>query len=87
MIFWWLVGAKIVRDLELVSTFTSTYSIIFLIAGGLGLVAYLGTLATVLHWAHKFISDRFMHRINLVLSFVLVALSIYFIVSSLRVLM
>jgi threonine/homoserine/homoserine lactone efflux protein len=87
MIFWWLVGAKIVKDLELVTTFTSVDSIGFLIFGGLGLAAYLGTLATVLHWAHKFISDKFMRRINLGLAFVLVALSIYFLVSSLRVLL
>jgi threonine/homoserine/homoserine lactone efflux protein len=87
MIFWWLVGAKIVKDLGLVTTFTSADSVGFLIFGGLGLATYLSTLATVLHWAHKFISDHFMRRINFVLAIVLVVLSVYFLVSSLRVLL
>lgn len=86
MIFWWLIGVQIVRHLKLVDTLTLTISILFLVFGGLGLATYLTTLATVLHWAKKFISKKFMQRINFFLGIILVILSVYFLINSLRVL-
>jgi threonine/homoserine/homoserine lactone efflux protein len=87
MIFWWLVGAKIVRDLGLVRAFDLEISLLFLVCGGLGLATYLTSLAFVLQWAKKFVSEKFMHRIHFALGIVLVLLSVYFLVSSLKVLL
>jgi threonine/homoserine/homoserine lactone efflux protein len=85
MIFWWLIGVQIVKHLELVGTFTPTLSLLFLFFGGLGLTTYLSTLATVLHWAKKFISNKFMQRINFFLGIILLILSFYFLINSLKV--
>ena len=84
MIFWWLIGVQIVRHLELVDTLTPTIALLFLFFGGLGLATYLSTLATVLHWAKKFVSNKAMQKVYLILGIVLILLSIYFLISSLK---
>ena len=75
MIFWWLIGVQIVRHLELVDTLTPTIALLFL---------FLSTLATVLHWAKKFVSNKAMQKVYLILGIVLILLSIYFLISSLK---
>lgn len=87
MVFWWLIGAKIVKELGIISSFTTTASVLFLIFGALGLASYLTLLAMVLQWTKRFITDDFMHRINLALGVLLVLLAGYFVVGSLRVLL
>lgn len=86
MIFWWLIGVQIVRHLDLVDTFTPALSLSFVLLGTYGLATYLTVLAVVLHWAKKFISNKAIRRIYLVLGVVLVLLSMYFLISSLKVL-
>jgi threonine/homoserine/homoserine lactone efflux protein len=87
MVFWWLIGAQVVKDLNLVNTFTPVISVSFLFFGGLGLASYLIALATVLHWVKNFFSNKVMQRIYLVLGVVLVILSVYFLISSVNVLL
>lgn len=84
MILWWLVGAQIVKDLKLVHAFTPAISVSFLFFGGLGIGSYLTTLAMVLHWAKKFLSDKFMHRINFWMGVALIVLSLYFLIRSIQ---
>jgi hypothetical protein len=84
MIFWWLIGVQIVKHLQLMDTLTPTISLLFLFFGGLGLATYLTTLAMGLHWAKKFISNKAMQKVYLVLGVALVLLSIYFLISSLK---
>jgi threonine/homoserine/homoserine lactone efflux protein len=86
MIFWWLIGVKVVKDLGLVSTFPTTISISFLFFGGLGLASYLTVLAMVVHWAKRFLSSRGMGRVYFMLGVVLVIISVYFLMSSIRIL-
>jgi len=85
MIFWWLIGVQVVKDLGLVGTFTPAISISFLFFGGLGLASYLTVLAMVVHWAKRFLSNRVMRRVYFVLGVVLVILSVYFLMSSIRI--
>ncbi len=87
MIFWWLIGVHIVKHLDLVDTFTPPLSLSFVFFGGLGLATYLIALAAALHWAKKFVSDKAMQKIYVVLGVVLVMLSIYFLVNALKGLM
>ncbi|MFC1501077.1 LysE family translocator [Elusimicrobiota bacterium] len=87
MIFWWLVGANIIRDLGIIKMFNTTYSVIFISSAVLGLMTYLTTLAFILNWAHKFISHKTIQRVNFGLGTILVGLSIYFLISSLKVLL
>jgi threonine/homoserine/homoserine lactone efflux protein len=87
MVFWWLIGVQVVRDLSLVNTFTPAISVSFLFFGGLGLASYLTVLAMVVHWVKRFLSNRVMRRIYFVLGLVLVILSFYFLISSIIILM
>jgi threonine/homoserine/homoserine lactone efflux protein len=87
MIFWWLIGVQVVRDLSLANTFTPAISVFFLFCGGLGLASYLTVLAMVVHWVKKFLSNRVMRRIYFALGLVLVILSVYFLISSIKILM
>ncbi len=86
MIFWWLIGVQIVRHLDLVDTFTTPLAISFVLCGALGLATYLTALAVALHWAKKFFTNKAMKKIYVALGLVLIALSLYFLVNSLRIL-
>ncbi len=87
MIFWWLIGMRIMRDLDLVTNFDTKITVLFLVAGGLGLATYLIALSNILHWAKKFISNEMMKKVNFSLGIVLVLLSFYFLFSALRTLL
>jgi L-lysine exporter family protein LysE/ArgO len=87
MIFWWLVGVQIVRHLNLVDTFTPVLSLFFVLCGALGLATYLTALAVALHWAKKFFSNKAMQKIYIALGLVLILLSLYFLINSLRILL
>ena len=86
MIVWWLIGVRIIKDFGLVTDFSAKISVMFLIAGGLGLASYLFLLSNMLHWAKKFISNEIMKKVNYGLGVVLVLLSFYFLISSLHAL-
>lgn len=85
MIFWWLLGAQFLKDLNLVTSFTSTIYAFFLLFGGLGLASYLTSLTLILHWAKKFVSDNVMKKVNLSLGIVLILMAVYFFVRSFQV--
>lgn len=87
MIFWWLVGVKILRDLDLVSRFAPTTAVAFLLLGGLGLASYLTLLSFILHRIQHMISTHTLRRIHLVLGVLLMALSAYFLTTSIKDLM
>ncbi len=87
MIFWWLIGMKLMKDLNLVTNFDTKITVLFLVAGGLGLATYLFTLTNILHWAKKFISNEMMKKVNFGLGIILVLLSFYFLFSALRTLL
>lgn len=82
MIFWWLMGLQFVKDLSLIDSFSRPVAGMFLLCGGLGLASYLTTLATILHHAKKFVSDKLMQRTYFWLGILLLALSVYFFVRS-----
>jgi len=86
IVFWWLIGAQVAKELRLVNTFTPVISVSFIFFGGLGLASYLTALALVLHSVKKFFSNKVMKRIYLVLGVMLVILSVYFLISSINVL-
>jgi threonine/homoserine/homoserine lactone efflux protein len=87
MIFWWLILIKIIKDLNIIQTFTPTLSVLFLLFGGMGLASYLTTLTLVLHWVKKFVSGKAMYRINIAMGIMLVLISIYFLYGSLTTLL
>lgn len=84
MILWWLIGEKFIRDIGLISNFTTNTTLLFLIIGGAGIFSYLFALANILHWTKKFISNEIMKKVNYGLGITLVLLSFYFLISSLH---
>lgn len=87
MIIWWLIGVKIIVDIGLVSRFDFNAALMFLVAGGAGLATYLLSLANVLHRVKNVISNATMKIVNRALGFVLILLSLYFLVSSIHTLL
>jgi threonine/homoserine/homoserine lactone efflux protein len=86
MIFWWLIGASLIKNFGLVTDFDLSNSLLFLLFGGLGIASYLILLANILHWAKKFISDKLLEKINIGLGLALILLSIYFFAKSFHIL-
>jgi len=84
MIFWWLMGERIVKDLGLITHFTITTKLVFLLLGGLGLGSYLAMLSIVLYRAKKMLSGKAMQKINSSFGFVLILMAIYFFAISVK---
>jgi threonine/homoserine/homoserine lactone efflux protein len=82
MILWWLLGARIFRDIGLIHEFTTKIAVFFLIAGGLGLASYLTTLSVFFYWAKRFISEKKIGHINFGFGVALLLIAGYFIYSS-----
>jgi threonine/homoserine/homoserine lactone efflux protein len=82
MIIWWLIGARIMKEIGVVSDFNFDTSFLFVVLGGSGLFTYLFTLSNMLHWAKKFISKETLKKIYYFLGVVLIALSFYFLITS-----
>jgi threonine/homoserine/homoserine lactone efflux protein len=86
MIFWWLIGASLIKNFGLVTDYDLSNSLLFLLFGGLGIASYLILLANILHWAKKFISDKLLKKINIGLGVALLLLSFYFFAKSFHIL-
>jgi len=84
MILWWLIGARIFKDVHLIDDFRPDVAITFLAAGGFGLASYLIFLSLFLYWAKRFISENTIKRINLTFGFILLFIAAYFMYSSFR---
>jgi threonine/homoserine/homoserine lactone efflux protein len=87
MVFVWLVGKGIAEKFGVVRAFDAKSSVIFVLAGSLGLVSYLAGLAFVLHRMKRFFSIRLLRRIYFWLGLGLVALSASFIFEALKTLL
>lgn len=85
MIFVWLVGKGIAEKLGVVRTFDSKASVIFVLAGSLGLVSYLMGLALFLNRVKHFFPVRVLRRIYFWLGLGLVGLSLIFVFESLKI--
>ncbi len=83
IVLWWLLGARLFLEVGLIHDFTAEVAATFLIAGVIGLAAYLLFLSLFLYWAKKFISDSKVRHINLGFGIVLLIIAGYFIFTSL----
>jgi threonine/homoserine/homoserine lactone efflux protein len=82
MIFWWLGGSRIIMDAHIVEQFNLFHTVLFLVAGGLGLASYLSTFAHVLKWIKRYLSQKSMKKITIGMAVAFVVLAIYFLVRS-----
>jgi len=82
MVLWWLSGARVFRDIGLITEINSEIALSFIAAGSLGLAAYLSILSMFMYWAKKFISARTLGRINIFFGLLLIVIALYFLYSS-----
>ena len=83
MIMWWLLGARILKDLGLVQGFTPVVALSFVFSGGFGLSSYLSTVALTLYKLHRFIPNTILMRVSLFCGILLLLLAGYFVIHSL----
>ncbi|HTX99915.1 MAG TPA: LysE family transporter [Bacteroidota bacterium] len=77
MIVWWLLGARVLTDVGLMTPLTPLRSGFFLLAGGSGIASYLTLLTFGIYRAKQFLSERVMRRITVGLGAGLVVLALY----------
>jgi threonine/homoserine/homoserine lactone efflux protein len=84
MIFWWLTGARITMDAGIVKQLGQTDTIIFLVAGSLGIGSYLTALAFGVYKAKKFFSSEGIRKLTFAFGIILFLLAVYFIVQTVQ---
>jgi len=84
MILWWLIAAKLFKDIKLIQAVTPDVAASFIAAGGSGLASYLVLLSAFLYWAKRFISEHTITRINITFGIILLCMALFFLYSSLR---
>lgn len=82
MVLWWLSGARVFRDVGLITDFNTEIALSFLAAGSLGLATYLAGLSLFIYWAKKFISGKTLRRINIFFGLLLIGTALYFLYTS-----
>ncbi|MBI5634451.1 MAG: LysE family transporter [Nitrospirae bacterium] len=82
MVLWWLSGARIFKDVGLITELNTEIALSFLAAGSLGLASYLSALSLFIYWAKKFISAKALRRINLFFGLLLILTALYFLYTS-----
>ena len=78
MIVWWVIGYKLLLDLELFEVMTIPLKATFLVACCTGLAGYLTLIAFMMHRLQESISDKLLDRMNIVIMILLVFVIIYF---------
>jgi len=82
MVLWWLSGARLFKDVGLITEINTEIALSFLAAGSLGLAFYLAVLSLFMYWAKKFLSARTLRRINIFFGLLLIVIALYFLYSS-----
>jgi hypothetical protein len=78
MIVWWVIGYKLLLDLELFEVMTIPLKATFLVACCTGLAGYLTLIAFMMNRLQESISDKLLDRMNIVIMILLVFVIIYF---------
>ncbi|MBI5847898.1 MAG: LysE family transporter [Nitrospirae bacterium] len=82
MVLWWLSGARVFKDVGLITELNTEIALSFLAAGSLGLASYLSALSLFIYWAKKFISAKALRRVNLFFGLLLILTALYFLYTS-----
>jgi threonine/homoserine/homoserine lactone efflux protein len=78
MIVWWVIGYKLLLDLQLFETMSVPLKATFLVACCTGLAGYLTLIAFMMNKLQESISDRLLDKMNIVIMILLVFVVIYF---------
>ncbi len=85
MIAWWLLAARILKDVGLIHEFGLGIRAMFVLAGVLGIGSYLFLLATTTYRAHKSVSKKRTKKVTRYFGIAMIVLSIYFVVRAIQV--
>ncbi len=78
IIIWWIIGFKLLADLELFAVINPAVKMMFIASSCAGLGGYLICIALVLHRMHKTFPDKYIDRMNIVVMILFVILIAYF---------
>ena len=78
MIVWWIVGYRLLLDLQLFDHMTATLRGIFLVSCCAGLGGYLSFIALLLNKVQESLSDKLLDRMNIIIMVLLVFVILYF---------
>jgi len=76
---WWLIGLHFLISLGIIGQNSTYYTIIFLIAGAVGIMSYHLFLTLSVYKSKKFFSDKGVKKLMAILGWALLALAVYFI--------
>ncbi len=77
MVYWWLLGARLIMETGLLETMSPSQSLVVLLAGSSGIASYLTLMTFAVQRAKKFLSYRLMHTLTTGLAFALFGLALY----------
>jgi threonine/homoserine/homoserine lactone efflux protein len=78
IIIWWIIGFKLLADLDLFAVAQPSIKLIFILSSVAGLGGYLMCIAIFLHRMHKAVPDKYIDRMNIVVMVLFVILIAYF---------
>ncbi len=87
MIAWWLLAARLLKDVGISMELTTTSRLFFLVAGCLGIGSYLSLLAITIHRRHKSFSQVHVQSITRWFGIAMIVFALYFVVRSIMMLM
>ncbi len=82
MVVWWLLGARIMSTLGLFKNADTADTLLFLIAGSLGIGTYLTLLTFGVYRAKRFLDDRFIQSATVIFGAILLCLAVYSVVQA-----
>ncbi len=82
MIYWWLLGARLIIEVGLVRRFSPSESLLFLLAGSCGIATYLTLLTVGVYRAKRFLSQHLLHTVTAGLAIALFGLALYSLIRS-----
>jgi threonine/homoserine/homoserine lactone efflux protein len=79
MIVYWLLGAHLIRSFGLLRHYNTSETVLFVVAGSLGIGAYLSSLAFVVFKVKRFFSSQAIRKVSVAFGVALLGLAAYFV--------
>jgi threonine/homoserine/homoserine lactone efflux protein len=87
MIFWWLMGFRVIKSFDLINDFNFIILLLFLLSGGLGLITYLFIFVHIIGWLKKYLNQNWTKKFYYAMGIFLVLISFYFLYHALKLLL
>ncbi|AEA33168.1 LysE family transporter [Hippea maritima] len=84
IVFWWLFCFEFLKDINIMESIKTPYSIAFLLSAGVGIVSYLISMALLINKIGKILTYKTEHKINKAFGIFLIVISFYFLFKSVQ---